>query len=89
MIKGVLEGDNIAKACGIGVKGRGMAGPIGPLCRKLIGMGYAAHDIILFKQGGTNVFTPTTLQYWADRQVTESKDLPVHRKKYVPFKGIE
>lgn len=36
MIRITLHGTDTARSCGVEVKGRGMAGPIGPLCRRLI-----------------------------------------------------
>ena len=85
MIKGQLSGCDTASACGIERKGRGMSGPIGPLCRDLIEAGYAAHDMIAFYRGDAVSLLPARLSWYAERTCSEGVYTPLGYKKYNPF----
>ena len=89
MIHMTLTGTDKATACGITRKGRGMSGPIGPLCRDLIAAGYAAHDILQISRDGKPAFAPTPLQYFAERTCGEGSETPLRFSKFTAFERNE
>lgn len=76
--------DNRITACGITIQQPKHKPTLSKLCRALIDAGYAAHDIALVYRGSTQIFTPTPLSYWAERDVSEG-DHSIRWVKHRPF----
>ena len=90
MIRVTLRDTDKARACGIEVKGRGMAGPIGPLCRRLIEERRAKpFDDVMIYRGETLCFHPAPLIWWASMHASESATTSVRTDVYKPRPELE
>ena len=85
MIYITLTGTSTASGCGHTIKTSGKASPLPKLARQLIQDGYAAHDITEVKRGDTVCFMPTSLGWWAVRDIVEGDAHPVRVQKHKPF----
>lgn len=63
--------DNRITACGITIQQPKHKPTLPKLCRALIEAGHAAHDIALVYRDGKQIFTPTPLSFWAERDISE------------------
>lgn len=85
-----LHKHNIARFGNVEVKARGMAGPIGPLARKLIDEGHAKpFDDFEVYRGDTLCFHARALIHWASVHTTESESLSVRTAVYKPRPDFE
>lgn len=90
MIRITLHGTDTARACGIEAKGRGMAGPIGPLCRCLIKERRAnPFDDVVIYRGETLCFHPAPLIWWASMHTSESAAMSARTDIYKPRPELE
>jgi len=81
----ILHGTDAARACGIEVKGRGMAGPIGPLCRRLIEERRAKpFNNVMIYRGETLCFHPAPLIWWASMHTSEGASSSVRTDVHKP-----
>ncbi|WP_424974232.1 hypothetical protein [Dinoroseobacter sp. S124A] len=80
-----LSGLNVASCLGVTVKGRGMASPIGPLCRKLIDERLCKPfaDVEIWR-GGTKCFMRAPLIHWASLHCSEGADTSATVSVYKP-----
>ena len=90
MIRVTLHDTDKARACGIEVKGRGMAGPIGTLCRRLIEDRRAKpFDDVMIYRGETLCFHPAPLIWWASMHTSESATASARTDVYKPRPELE
>ena len=85
MIYITLTGTSTATGCGHTIKTSGKASPLPKLARQLIQDGYASHDITEVKRGDTVCFMPTSLGWWAARDIVEGDAHSVRVQKHRPF----
>lgn len=85
MIYITLTGTSTASGRGHTIKTSGKASPLPKLARQLIHDGYAAHDITEVKRGNTVCFIPTSLGWWAERDIVEGDAHSVRVQKHRPF----
>lgn len=85
MIEITLHGTNEARCMGFSHKEDWKRGPIAPVCRKLLSVGYDKEDLVKVTRDGQVVFKPLPIGVWAELQILESEDKPVGFRKYTPL----
>lgn len=77
-----LVGSYEAECDGYHLKSRNYVSPIPPLARKLLQNGYNGSDEVMVTRGDTFVFCGHTLQWWAERQISEPENDKLAVRKY-------
>ena len=77
-----LRGSYEAECDGYHLKARNYVSPIPPMARKLLQNGYNGSDEVMVTRGSTVCFAGDTLQWWAEKQISEPEWGKLAVRKY-------